>query len=44
MKILKYLIPAVILNKIYKSKFSGYSKELTPEEEDLISDLKDDKE
>lgn len=44
MKILKYLIPAVILNKLYKGKYSANLEELTPEEEDLISDFKDDKE
>lgn len=44
MNILKYIVPAAILKKYYKNKYTSSSKELTPEEEDAISDLKDDRE
>lgn len=40
MKLLKILIPAVILNKIYKK--SGSNKTLTNQEKDAMEDLKDD--
>lgn len=43
MNILKYIVPAVILKKFYKDSYNGSTKELTPEEEDAISDMKDDR-
>jgi hypothetical protein len=42
MNILKVLIPAVILKKVYGRKNKGITPPSTKEEEDFLQDIKDD--
>jgi len=43
MGLLKFIVPAVILKKVYKKNYVGPVKTKTDEENDAVSDAKDDK-
>lgn len=38
MRILKYIIPAIVLKKVYQNKYAN----LSDEEIDVLTDMKDD--